>query len=157
MAHQPGDKHTETSLQENLKAPSTWLRLLFMILFLALWGISRIVVLAVVVLQFFWVLIRGETNARLAGFGQSLATYTYQIVLYLTFSTEERPFPFSDISARGHGDAWEPKPKGQWPRQLRGVGSVHLDATAYAPNSHAARCSGSAVRDSHGQSGSRHN
>ena len=96
MALQPDDKRTETSLEENLKRPSTWLRLLFMILFLALWGISRFVVLAVVVLQFFWVLIGGKTNARLAVFGQSLATYTYQIVRYLTFNTEERPFPFSD-------------------------------------------------------------
>ncbi len=67
-----------------------------MILFLALWGISRVVVLAVVVLQFFWLLVGGKTNARLAVFGQSLATYTYQIVMYLTFSTEERPFPASD-------------------------------------------------------------
>ena len=67
-----------------------------MVLFLALWGISRVVVLAVVVLQFLWVLIRGEKNAQLTGFGQSLATYTYQIVMYLTFSTEERPFPLSD-------------------------------------------------------------
>ena len=66
MAHQPGDDLTETSLKENLKAPSTWLRLLFMILFLALWSMSRIVVLTVVVLQFFWVLIGGKTNARLA-------------------------------------------------------------------------------------------
>ena len=96
MTHEPDEEHTETSLQENLKAPSTWLRLLFMVLFLALWGISRVVVLAVVVLQFLWVLIRGETNAQLTVFGQSLATYTYQIVLYLTFSTEERPFPFAD-------------------------------------------------------------
>jgi hypothetical protein len=96
MTHQPDEKHTENSLQENLKAPSTWLRLLFMVLFLVLWGISRVVVLAVVVLQFLWVLTRGETNPQLTGFGQSLATYTYQIVLYLTFSTEERPFPFAD-------------------------------------------------------------
>ena len=95
MTPQSDDEHTETLLQENLKAPSTWLRLLFMVLFLALWGISRVVVLAVVVLQFLWVLIRGETNEQLTGFGQSLATYTYQIVLYLTFSTEERPFPFA--------------------------------------------------------------
>lgn len=75
MAIQPGDPHTETSLEENLKTPSTWLRLLFMLLFLALWGISRVVVLAVVVLQFLWVLIAGKTNAQLAVFGQSLATY----------------------------------------------------------------------------------
>ncbi len=47
-----------------------------MVLFLVLWGISRVVVLAVVVLQFLCVLIRSETNAQLTVFGQSLATYT---------------------------------------------------------------------------------
>ena len=96
MTFQPNDEHAETSLKENLTASSTWLRLLFMLLFLALWGISRLVVLAVVILQFLWMLIRDETNARLTAFGQSLATYSYQIVLYLTFVSEERPFPFSD-------------------------------------------------------------
>ena len=88
--------HSETRIEDNLKSRRTWLRLLFMILFLALWSISRVVVLAVVVLQIFWALISGETNARLGAFGQSLATYTYQIVMYLTFNTEEQPFPFSD-------------------------------------------------------------
>lgn len=99
MALQSGDKYTDTSLKENLKAPSTWLRLLFMVLFLALWGISRVVVFAVVVVQFLWVLVGGKTSARLAVFGQSLATYSYQIVMYLTFNTEEQPFPFSDWPA----------------------------------------------------------
>ncbi len=90
------EDHTGTMIGDNIKSRSTWLRLLFMILFIALWSISRVVVFAVVVLQFFWVLISGETNARLAGFGQSLATYTYQIVVYLTFNSEEQPFPFAD-------------------------------------------------------------
>jgi hypothetical protein len=89
-------EHGETRIEENIKSRSTWLRLLFMILFLALWSISRVIVFAVVVLQFFWVLIGGETNSRLAELGQSLATYSYQIVQYLTFNTEEQPFPFSD-------------------------------------------------------------
>ena len=81
MALQSDDRRTKTSLEENLKKASTWLRLLFMILFLVLWGISRVVVLAVVVLQFFWALIGGKTNSRLAGLGQGLATYSYQIVI----------------------------------------------------------------------------
>lgn len=93
----PDDEdHTETRVEENLKSRSTWLRLLFMILFIALWSISRVVVFAVVVLQFFFVLIGGETNERLAQFGQGLATYSYQIVLYLTFNSDDQPFPFSD-------------------------------------------------------------
>jgi len=45
-------------------------------------------------LQSFWVLFTGETNKLLEKFGQSLAAYTYQIIRYLTFNTEERPFPF---------------------------------------------------------------
>ncbi|HEY5622903.1 MAG TPA: DUF4389 domain-containing protein [Gammaproteobacteria bacterium] len=83
-------------IEENVRSSSTWLRLLFMILFFALWSISRIVVFAVVVLQFLWVLFSGEPNERLSLFGHSLATYSYQIVRYLTFDTEEQPFPFSD-------------------------------------------------------------
>lgn len=89
-------EHSETRFEDNIKSRSTWLRLLFMILFLALWSISRVVVFAVVVVQFFWVLIAGETNNRLGELGHSLATYSYQLVMYLTFNTEEQPFPFSD-------------------------------------------------------------
>lgn len=81
-------------LEKNLKSRGTWLRLFFMIVLAFIYGLSRIVVAAVIVLQFFWVLFTGETNVRLKKLGHSLATYTYQLVLYLTFNSEERPFPF---------------------------------------------------------------
>ena len=92
----PNGASEKTKLEENLKRGSTWLRLLFMLLFLFLWGVSRLVTAAVVVVQFLWVLITAETNEQLLKFGQGLASYSYQIVMYLTFNTEERPFPFSD-------------------------------------------------------------
>ena len=81
-------------VKENLKKGSTWLRLFFMLVVVILYSVSRVVVGVVVLLQFFWVLLSGETNKSLDDFGQSLATYTYQIIRYLTFNTEERPFPF---------------------------------------------------------------
>lgn len=81
-------------IDEHLKSRSTWMRLLFMVLFLVLYGISRLVVTAVIVIQFLHVLFTGEPNQPLLRFGQSLATYTYQIVAYLTFVTDVRPFPF---------------------------------------------------------------
>ena len=90
------DVDRDPELPDNLKEKSTWLRLLFMILFVALWSISRIVVLAVVVLQFFWVLLTGGTNTRLTAFGMGLATYSFQIIAFLTYNTEEHPFPFAD-------------------------------------------------------------
>lgn len=95
----PDNERPDARLEENIKSGSTWLRLLFMILFLALWSISRILVLAVVVVQFFWVLLTGDTNQRLLAFGASLAMYSYQIISYLTYNTEEQPFPFSDWPA----------------------------------------------------------
>lgn len=84
----------ESPLAKNLKSKSIWMRLLFMLVITFLYSVSRIIVGAVVVVQFFWVLFTGETNQKLRVFGKSLATYTNQIILYLTFNTEERPFPF---------------------------------------------------------------
>ena len=87
---------SENNIEENIKSRATWLRLLFMVLFVAIWSVSRLVVLAVLIIQFFIVLFTGERNARLAALGHSLATYSYQLVAYLTFVTEQQPFPFDD-------------------------------------------------------------
>ena len=83
-----------TELEQNLKSRSTWLRLLFMILFVIIYGVSRFVLTAVVIIQFLTVLFTGKTNERLLQLGGALATYTYQMIIYLCFNTERRPFPF---------------------------------------------------------------
>ena len=96
----PGDtgsgngKQQPVAVKENLKKRSTWQRLFFMFVIVLLYAVSRVVVSMVVLLQVFWVLFTAETNKALEQLGQSLATYTYQIVRYLTYNTEERPFPF---------------------------------------------------------------
>jgi hypothetical protein len=88
------DVRNSNSLEQNVKSKATWLRLFFMLVFVGLYFISRMVLFAVVVLQFFWLLFNGVINEALRGLGQSLATYTYQIVRFLTFNTNVRPFPF---------------------------------------------------------------
>lgn len=84
----------DDSLEHNVKSRSTWLRLFFMCVMVLLYGVSRVVVAAIVLIQFFTLLFKGTTNEPLKELGQSLATYTYQILRYLTFNTEERPYPF---------------------------------------------------------------
>ena len=87
-------RHAEKSeFERNVKSRSTWLRLLFMILFALLYGLSRVVTAAVVVIQFFHVLLTGNTNEQLKNFGHSLAIYSYQVVEYLTFNSETKPYP----------------------------------------------------------------
>ncbi len=92
--YDPYDEPGRGDIEANLKSRSTWLRLLFMIVLGFIYGLSRLVVGAVVVLQFLWVLFTGEPNERMLVFGRSLSTYTCQLLLYLTYNSEERPFPF---------------------------------------------------------------
>lgn len=94
--NEPHAPEQRAPIENNIKSRSTWLRLLFIIVCGFLYALSRLVVFVVVVLQFFWLLFTGEPNSRLSAAGQSLATYTYQLVRYLTFNSDVRPFPFDD-------------------------------------------------------------
>ena len=97
MDHVPTDDgvaREETSdLEKNVKKKSTWLRLVFMIAMGIAWSIAGFVTSVVIVANFLYVLFTGKTNDKLTEFGQSLATYLYQIVRFMTFNTETRPFP----------------------------------------------------------------
>lgn len=99
MDHAPPEDTTDRNrespdLEKNVKEKSTWIRLFFMIVLAILYGLSRFVVGAVVVIQFFYVLFTGETKEQLKTFGHSLAIYSLEVIDYLTFNTEEKPFPF---------------------------------------------------------------
>ena len=86
---------------EYYKDRSTWMRGLFMLLFVALHNVAAVVIGAVAILQFAWKLITGETNPRLLRFGEDLGRYFYQIMRFLTFNSEEKPFPFADWPSAG--------------------------------------------------------
>ena len=79
--------------KKNLQQPTTWIRGIYMILFGFLAGLSDIVLLSVIIFQFGHKLITGKTEERLHKLGQSIATYNYQIVQFLTFNSEYHPYP----------------------------------------------------------------
>ena len=81
--------------QHSTADPSIWQRLLYMLLFFIIYGVTEIVIYAVVIFQFFAVLITGQSNPRLLVFGQNLSTYVYQIMRFLTFNSEQLPFPIT--------------------------------------------------------------
>lgn len=82
------------AIEENLKSRSTWLRLIFMVVFYVLGSVASLVASVVIVLGFLWVLFTGETNEQLKRTGQGIATYIAQIIEYLTYNSDVRPFPF---------------------------------------------------------------
>lgn len=86
----------DPEIKENISNTNTWGRGLFMLLFGIIYSVAEIVLLAVVVIQFFFVLINNEKNARLLQFGKEISVFVYQVFLFLTFNSEEKPFPFAD-------------------------------------------------------------
>ncbi len=91
-------------VKENLKNQSTWKRGLYMLLYAIFYTIAEIVLFAVIIFQFLLKLFTGDTNERLGKLGQGLSTYIYQILQFMNFNSEHRPYPFG---------AWprgEPKP-----------------------------------------------
>lgn len=110
MDHAPPDSPADeerprSDMEKNVFSRATWLRLLFMIVLGFLYGLSRVVLGAVVVIQFVYVLLTGATNDDLKVFGRSLAVYSFQIVDYLTFNTEKKPFPLDSAWPKSLSDA----------------------------------------------------
>lgn len=81
-------------IEQNLKSRATWLRLLFMALFGLFICFAGMIGTVIVVIGFFWVLFTGEVNRELRQIGQAIASYMYEVVRYLTFNTDDKPFPF---------------------------------------------------------------
>jgi hypothetical protein len=88
------DADDQASIEENLRNRSTWKRFLFMIVVAVLFWLGVVVGVIVILLQFFWVLFTGRTKKEFSAVGRQLAEYSREIVLYMSFNTDERPFPF---------------------------------------------------------------
>lgn len=65
--------NSNVEITSNLKSKSIWMRLIFMLIIALLYSVSRIVVTAVIVFNFFWVLFTGKNNKKLQNLEKDLA------------------------------------------------------------------------------------
>jgi len=86
----------DEQINYNLTQLSTWKRIFFMLIFSAIGSLVRMTLWFVILLQVASTLLTGKANPNILNFGRSLSVYTYNILLFLTFNTETRPFPFSE-------------------------------------------------------------
>ncbi|MCC6916281.1 DUF4389 domain-containing protein [Nitrosomonas sp.] len=82
-------------VKRRLQSTEIWTRALFMLLFVFVQSGVKFMVMLLAVFQFISTILTGQANTLLLKLGSQLATYDYQINLFLTFNTEQRPFPFS--------------------------------------------------------------
>ncbi len=87
------------TLEAPVKKRNIWVRGLFMLLMVLAYHVSATVLFVISLIQFLIVLMNDKPNARLVSFGRSLGRYFQQIVNFVTFATEEMPFPFNDWPA----------------------------------------------------------
>lgn len=88
-------------MNDNLKKIGTalgpkeiWFRGLFIVLFFFISYIAAFVLFFVVMFQFFFNLITKKSNEYLLQFGQTLCAYFYEIFNFITYNSDQKPFPF---------------------------------------------------------------
>ena len=86
----------EPSWKERLLSVEHWLRFAFMVLFIIILWVASYLVLALVMIQFVWALVSGQGNTNLKVFGGSLASFIHQVLRFLSYNTNDKPFPFAD-------------------------------------------------------------
>ena len=86
------DKVTEDTVSEF----SAWKRLIYVLLFVVAFKLVEAVVYVVLATQFAFHLFNGRPHARLQELGKKLGTYLRQIVRFLTYQSDDLPYPFGD-------------------------------------------------------------
>ncbi len=81
-------------LKKNLLNIDAFQRLALMVLFVLIFTVVKLVVYAVAIFQLLYLLVTGTTHDELKKFGSSLSIFVFDITKFLTFDTEELPFPF---------------------------------------------------------------
>ena len=91
------------SIIDNLK--QSWIRIILMVVFaVVLYLAIPPVLLVLMIAQALFVLITGESNANLRSLGAALSTYIFQIVQFMSYVTDVKPFPFSDFPKAENDD-----------------------------------------------------
>lgn len=80
---------------ENLKQPSQWFRVAFMVIFAVVLYVVGLVLTLLTVAQALFSLLTGSDNMNLRALGRDLTTYVQQILAFLTYNSDFKPFPFA--------------------------------------------------------------
>lgn len=90
----------EQSTKEKLKDTNAWLRLLFALLFaIVVFYLVKLLVTLILIVQFCSVLFTARPIDRLRVFSGQLSLYSFQLLEYVGYNQEDKPFPFNDWPA----------------------------------------------------------
>jgi len=85
----------QEQVKKNLQNTNQWIRILYMVLFWIVLYFSVMVTGVLIFIQVLFALITGSDNKNLREFSAALTKYINQILLFLTYNDERKPFPFA--------------------------------------------------------------
>ncbi len=89
----------------NLKQGSAWVRVILMIAFaVVLYVIIPAIVLVLMLTQKLFVFITGDSNDNLRVLGTALSKYIFEVLQFLSYASDNRPFPFSAFPSVEYDD-----------------------------------------------------
>ncbi|MGQ9426277.1 DUF4389 domain-containing protein [Gilvimarinus sp. F26214L] len=95
----------DDEIKGRLSSGETWLRLLFILVFGFFATVATWLIWLVAAGQFLFSVFAGRTNDNLSAFADTLVAYVAQAFSYVTYRTDEKPFPFAppprDIVVQG--------------------------------------------------------
>jgi len=125
------EENTSAGIREHLSNRQTWLRLLYMILFGIVFQIASLVAGLVAVVQILFKLFSGEAQDPLRELGGRLAAYLREIVEFLTFHSDARPYPWGPSPTASRTSGGEaPAAKAAGRRRIRAQGKAGGEAAA---------------------------
>lgn len=94
----------KVDVKKNVANTDNWLRGLFILIFGVIFYFLCGIIWLLVVFQFLTKIFTGELNKQLEGFSTKLTSYAVQILDYITYQSEVRPFPFSPFPEDGDNE-----------------------------------------------------
>ena len=73
------------------------IRLLYTLLYVAIFEVVKTIVLLTTVFEYFFLLVTLRHNEPARTFANKVATYGYRLMRYITLNENQRPFPFSEF------------------------------------------------------------
>lgn len=71
-------------------------RALYILLYLIIGRFISVILFVVAITQFIYTWLSGEPNEKILDFTEGLSEYAKQLVSYVGFNTDEKPWPFGD-------------------------------------------------------------
>ena len=83
-------------VKENIQKPYIWTRFIHMIVLFVAFNITELVLYSIIILQFLSTLLTTKRFTNLDKLSSDLSHYAKNIMLYLSFNHDNRPFPFAE-------------------------------------------------------------